>query len=103
MTKKRLREYGRQFADAREPLEAWVRIVHQQNWPTWADLRRTFPTADKIAVPRRNLSFTVFNIKGNRYRLITVIHHKPRFGGRVYIRGFLTHAGYSKDTWKDTL
>jgi mRNA interferase HigB len=102
IAEKRIREFCREFADAREPLEEWIKIVRQQEWPGWADLRRTFPTADRVTVAGGNRTFIVFNIKGNHYRLITVIHHKPR-RGRVYIRGFLTHAQYSKDTWKDTL
>jgi len=42
--------------------------------------------------------FTVFNIKRNDYRLITVIHYN-RF--KVYIRAVLTHGDYDKDRWKD--
>jgi mRNA interferase HigB len=102
IAEKRIRGFCQKFADTREPLQAWVKVVRQQDWPSWADLRRTFPIADRIAIARRNVTFTVFNIKGNHYRLITVIHHKPKHVGRVYIRGFLTHAQYSKDTWKDT-
>lgn len=101
--KRRIREFGEKFADAREPLEDWMRIVRRENWPTWADVRRRFPKADRVAFPARRKVFVVFDIKGNHYRLITAIHHKPGVGGRVYIRAFLTHAEYRKDTWKDTL
>ena len=103
ISEKTIRDFAAKFADAREPLEQWINTVRRENWPTWTDVRRTFPKADMVAVPKRKLSFVVFNIKGNHYRLITVIHFKPRLGGRVYIRGFLTHAEYSKDSWKDTL
>ncbi len=40
---------------------------------------------------------TVFNIKGNAYRLITAIHYDR---GRIYIRELLTHAEYDKGDWK---
>jgi mRNA interferase HigB len=42
--------------------------------------------------------FTVFHIKKNEYRLITVIHYN-RF--KTYVRAVLTHAEYDKGNWKD--
>jgi mRNA interferase HigB len=41
--------------------------------------------------------FTVFNIKGNAYRLITEINYRT---GRIFLRLVLTHAEYSKGAWK---
>ena len=41
--------------------------------------------------------FMVFNIGGNKYRLIAVIHYNRR---KVYIRQVLTHAEYDRDKWK---
>ena len=49
--------------------------------------RALLPTAD-FADP-----YTIFNIKGNRYRLITIIHYRHQ---RIYIKKFLTHAEYDK-------
>jgi mRNA interferase HigB len=43
-------------------------------------------------------NITVFNIAGNAYRLITVIHFNT---GRVYVRSVLTHAAYTRGTWRD--
>jgi mRNA interferase HigB len=43
---------------------------------------------------------TVFNIKGNTYRLITIIEYQR---GVIQVREALTHAEYSKDSWKDRL
>lgn len=54
------------------------------------DLRRTFGTADHVA------PYTVFNVGGNNYRLIAVIHYDAR---RIYIRGVMTHADYNR--WCD--
>lgn len=42
----------------------------------------------------------VFNIRGNRYRLVTAIHYNRQV---IYTLRFMTHADYSKDRWKDTL
>jgi len=42
----------------------------------------------------------VFNIAGNRYRLLTAIHYNMR---KVFVLRFLTHAEYTRETWKDAL
>ncbi len=51
-----------------------------------------FPNADSVG------ECTVFNIDGNKYRLITKINYKTKI---VYIRFVLTHLEYDKDKWKD--
>lgn len=55
------------------------------------EVRQTCPTADAAG------KFTVFNIKGNSFRLITEINYQT---GRIFIRNVLTHAEYSKEGWK---
>jgi mRNA interferase HigB len=54
-------------------------------------LRETFASADYVD------GLTVFNIGGNKYRLIASIHYNRR---KVYIRNVLTHAEYDRETWK---
>ncbi len=55
------------------------------------DVKQVFPTADAVE------EFTVFNIKGNAYRLITEINYQT---GRLFLRHVLSHAEYSKEGWK---
>jgi mRNA interferase HigB len=55
------------------------------------DLRMVFPSADKVG------DLVVFNIGGNKYRLITAVHFNR---GKVYIRHVLTHEDYNTGTWK---
>ena len=55
------------------------------------DLRRVFASADYVD------SLTVFNIGGNKYRLVAAIHYNRR---KVYIRAVLTHAQYDRGNWK---
>ncbi len=55
------------------------------------EVRLTFPTADAVG------RFTIFNIKGNAYRLITEINYRT---GRIFLRHLLTHAEYDKGAWK---
>lgn len=64
-----------------------------------ADLRQTFPSADPVR-GTRGRTVVVFNIAGNRYRLLTAMHDNMR---KVCVLRLLTHAEYSRDTWKDEL
>ncbi|SFU34713.1 mRNA interferase HigB [Nitrosomonas eutropha] len=57
------------------------------------DLRGTFASADYVD------GLTVFNIGGNKYRLIASIHYNRH---KVYIRAVLTHEEYDRDEWKQT-
>ena len=56
------------------------------------ELRQTFPHADSVG------NFTVFNIGGNKYRLITYINYQQQL---IFIRDILTHAEYNKENWKN--
>jgi mRNA interferase HigB len=73
------------------PLDAWYRIAKNVTWRTLDEVRQIFPLADAVG------KYTVFNIKGNAFRLITEINYKS---GRLYIRHVLTHAAYDKGGWK---
>jgi mRNA interferase HigB len=86
-----LRKFWRQHADARRPLLTWFHVTSEQSWSNLAEVREMFPHADAID------GFTIFNIKGNRYRLITKIDYENRI---VYVREMLTHADYSKGRWR---
>jgi mRNA interferase HigB len=59
---------------------------------SFAEIKRVFPSADKVG------KFTVFDISGNKYRLIAAIHYNRK---KVYIRHILTHAEYDLDKWKN--
>jgi mRNA interferase HigB len=77
--------------DVAPALDAWYRIVKKAQWTCLADVRKDYPHADAVG------RCTVFNIKGNRYRLIVAIHYD---GQRIYIRHVLTHAEYDREGWK---
>ena len=86
--KKTLDGYAVRHADAAEPLASWRKIFEKTGFADIHAVRAVLPTAD-FADP-----YTVFNIKGTNYRLITIIHYRFQ---RVYIKDFLTHAEY--DQW----
>ncbi len=91
LSRKKLLEAAAKHGDLSEPLDVWYRVAKKAEWKTLMDLRRVFPTADAVE------KFTVFNIKGNAYRLITEINYQT---GRIFLRHVLTHAEYSKGGWK---
>ena len=99
ITRKRLRAFAQNHPDAAGALQKWYRLVREAQWENLLDVRRVYPHADMVTVGSGN-SVTVFNICGNKYRLITAIHYNRQ---RVYILVLLRHAEYSKNFWKDRL
>jgi mRNA interferase HigB len=95
----RLADAADEYADARRALAAWQRVVEETEWKHLQDVRTTYVHADAVQVDSGK-TVTVFNIKGNYYRLLTAIDYKT---GVVNVLLFLTHAEYSKDRWKKTL
>ena len=94
----RIREYAKQHSRAASPLRHWRTVVRGACWKTFADLKHTFSSSDRITVPNGR-QLVVFNIGGGAFRLITAIHFDR---GIVYVRKFMTHAEYSKEDWKTT-
>ena len=92
ISRKRLLEAAEEHADLGATLDVWYRIAKKAEWKNLVEVRRVLPTADAVQ------KFTVFNIKGNAYRLITEINYRT---GRVFLRHVLTHAEYSKGAWKE--
>lgn len=88
----------KRYAAARGELALWVRLVEKAKWRYLLDVQKDFTTAE--AVPVRKVSYTVFNICRNQFRLIVMINY-PK--GILWVKNFLTHAEYSKNTWKRVL
>lgn len=95
----RIKEYIARHADAKSALENWVFLMRDGAWTNIDQLHKVFPSADGVRV-RSGRTATVFNIGGNKCRLVTAIHYNAQ---RVFVMRFLTHAQYSKDTWQDNL
>ena len=91
ISRKRLREAAAIHADLEGPLDTWFRIAKKAKWNSLAEIRQTFPSTDGVE------GYTVFNIKGNEYRLITRINYRT---GRIFIREVLTHGEYDRGSWK---
>jgi mRNA interferase HigB len=89
---KRLKEFWAKYPDAEMPLRTWYSVTKQAKWQHLADTRQDFSHADPVG------KCTVFNIKGNSYRLITAIHYNSQMVFIIYV---LAHKEYTKGGWKN--
>lgn len=92
ITRKRLNDFAALHPDARPALAHWFREMKNREYSNFAELRAVFSSADQVG------KLTVFNVGGNKFRLITAIHYNRQ---RVYIRAVLTHQEYTRGTWKE--
>jgi mRNA interferase HigB len=95
ISRKKLVEAARQYRDAEEQLDAWYRTAKMADWKSLVDVRKMYAHADGVKV--KELVYTVFNICGNKYRLIAEVFYRDR---TILIRHVLTHADYDKGEWK---
>jgi mRNA interferase HigB len=91
ISRKKLKEAAARHPELEGPLDVWFRIAKSASWQNFAEVRRTWASADVVG------KWTVFNVKGNQFRLIAEINYR---GQRIYIRHVLTHAEYSTSRWK---
>jgi mRNA interferase HigB len=89
---RRLREYAEKHADSRDTLNNWYKVAEKLEWRNLVEVQAVFPKAEAVG------NFTVFNIKGNSYRLIASIDYDKQL---IYIKYILTHAEYDKEQWKN--
>ncbi|OUL24897.1 type II toxin-antitoxin system HigB family toxin [Nostoc sp. 106C] len=89
---RKLRTDTAQFPNVKQQIENWYATVKKADWQSLEDVRRIYRDSESVG------NFTVFNIKGNDYRLIVGIDYENQV---VYYKYFLTHAEYDKDNWKN--
>jgi mRNA interferase HigB len=92
ISRKALREYGGRHLDAAEALDAWYRRARNATWRNIFEVRVDYPHADAVG------RCTVFNIAGNKYRLIVKIEYAAK---AIYVKHVLTHSEYNKGRWKN--
>jgi mRNA interferase HigB len=91
ISRKRLLEFVENHADSEAALDTWYRTAKSADWQNLVETREVYPSADLVGI------YTVFNIKGNHYRLIAEINYRS---GTIFVRDILTHAEYDKERWK---
>ncbi|MCC5647421.1 type II toxin-antitoxin system HigB family toxin [Nostoc sp. CHAB 5824] len=95
ITETRLKNGWEKHPDAEPGLRAWKKLVKAQNWNSFAEIKAT-----SIFAPDQVKNFIVFDIGGNKYRLITYIDYESKM---IFIRDFLTHSEYDKNNWKSDI
>lgn len=86
-----LREFAQIHPQAEQPLQAWRHIIEHQTFANFAALKLTFASVDKVG------ERYVFNIGGNKYRLIATMAYSIQ---TVWVKHVLTHGDYDKGAWK---
>ena len=89
VSNKALVDFAARHREAEAPLQIWRRIIESSTFANFAELKKTFSAVDKAG------DFFVFDIGGNKFRLIAAIHFNRRM---VFIRHVFTHKEY--DQWK---
>lgn len=86
VTFKRIKEFSEKHTDAENPLNYWCHIVTKKDWNNFNKIKNTFNNVDYVGNHR-----FVFNIKGNKYRLVAIISFIAK---KVYIRFIGTHSEF---------
>ncbi|MBD2692720.1 type II toxin-antitoxin system HigB family toxin [Anabaena catenula] len=92
ISKRNLCEDAAKYPDLEKLIKGWQTTVKKAEWQNLEDVRKIYRDAEAVD------EFTIFNIKGNNYRLIVGINYETK---KVYYKYLLTHADYSKNKWKN--
>ncbi len=88
---KKIIDFSKINKNSAKALEDWYGIVIRCEFKSFSELKDTFSSADNVG------NLTVFNIGGNKFRLIAAIHYNTQI---IYFRHILTHDEYDKEKWK---
>lgn len=87
-----LRTDAAKYPDIKKHIDNWYATVKKAKWQNLEEVRKIYRDAEAVG------NFTVFNIKGNDYRLIVGINYEDQ---AIFYKYLLTHAEYNKDKWKN--
>lgn len=91
ISKKRLKDFWNKHPDSEKPLRAWYSICRKEIFNNFNDVRNLFNSADFYKEK------VIFNVAGNKYRLIVKIQYKIK---TIFIKSIFTHEEYNKGKWK---
>ena len=86
---KALREFWTKYPDAKKPLRTWYRLVSTAKWKKPNEIKATFGTVDFVGDSR-----VIFDIAGNKYRIVARVVYDPFY--RVMVKFVGTHEEYDK-------
>ncbi len=91
IAKRNLMQAAAAHGDCVTQVENWFRVASKAQWRSLVEVHQIFPHADLVG------DKTVFNIKGNDYRLIVYINYAMQ---TILFKSLLTHAEYDKGMWR---
>ena len=91
ISNKMLREFAARHPNAEQPLQDFRHLIERGTYGSLAQLKATFASVDKVG------ERFVFNIGGNKYRLIAAIAFQAKL---VWVKAVLTHEQYDQGDWK---
>lgn len=83
--------FSRKHPNSKSALAGWAQAIEGNRFQHFVELKRTLGTADQVK------PHTIFNISGNKYRLIALVNYPLQ---SVAIEGILTHKEYDKGKWR---
>ncbi|AOU49885.1 TPA: type II toxin-antitoxin system HigB family toxin [Legionella pneumophila] len=92
ITRRRITEAKALYPQCASALTGWLKVVEENEFKSFAELKAVFNSIDKVG------DLFVFDIGGNKLRLIASIHFNRK---KLYIRHILTHQEYDKNKWKE--
>jgi mRNA interferase HigB len=95
ISRRPLVDFSRRHSDARNALAAWFKLARKGTFRDLPELKRTFGGVDYLRIGERE--FYVFNVGGNKCRLIAAVHFNTQ---KLFVRYVLTHAEYDRGDWK---
>jgi mRNA interferase HigB len=90
ISRKTLREAEAKHGDLAGPLGTWFKVAKAARWKNIEDVGKTYRETDPVG------PHTVFNIKGNSYRLTVNIQYGSAL---IFVKEVLTHAEYGQGDW----
>ena len=87
-----LKQSASKYPDATKSIQAFCKTIKKAKWQNLIEVQQIYRDAEAVE------NFTVFNIKGNKYRLILDIDYSEQV---AYFKYFLTHAEYDQEQWKN--
>ena len=88
----KVEEFKIRHPTSRNALDRWIRLMRENNFGSFVELRKNFPSADFVGTK------TVFDVGGNKVRCITLIEYGIK---QMVVTDVLTHEEYDKGKWKD--
>ncbi|ELS02298.1 hypothetical protein Xen7305DRAFT_00020110 [Xenococcus sp. PCC 7305] len=88
----KLKRSASKYPDAAKAIQAFCKTIKQAQWQNLVDVQKIYRDAEAVG------NFTVFNIKGNQYRLILDLDYSEQV---AYFKYFLPHSEYDREQWKN--